>query len=123
MVEAMSDDEFDALVQHAIDSLPMKIFNALDNVVFFVENEPTRLGENPENREILGIYEGTPLTERDSGWSSGALPDSITIFKNPVLRSCANRQEIIHEIGVTVVHEVAHFFGINDEKLDDFGWG
>ena len=118
----MSDDEFEQLVKQAIDAIPETAFAMMDNVIFFIENEYTPRPGEPENLEILGHYEGTALTERDLDWSAGALPDQITIFKNPTLRACETREEVVHEIGVTVMHEVAHHFGIDDEKLHDLGW-
>ena len=72
---------------------------------------------------LLGLYEGVPLTERDSWWDAGSLPDRITIFRQPILDICASREEVIHEVAVTVVHEIAHHFGIDDDRLHELGWG
>jgi len=68
------------------------------------------------------VYEGVPLTERDSFWAAGSLPDRITIFRGPTLRLCATREELLHEVAVTVVHEIAHHFGIDDDRLHELGW-
>ncbi|GGJ67050.1 metallopeptidase family protein [Glutamicibacter bergerei] len=119
----MSDDEFDDLVQSAVDSIPQSAIDMMDNVIFFIEDEYEPLPGEPKNTEILGLYEGVALTERDLGWASGALPDRITIFKNPTLRACETREDVIREVRVTVMHEVAHHFGIDDDKLHDLGWG
>ena len=89
----------------------------LDNVVFLVEDEPPE-----DDPELLGVYDGTPLTERDQAWG-GAMPDRITIFRGPLLRMCEDREELLDEIAVTVVHEIAHHFGIDDQRLHDLGWG
>lgn len=119
----MSDDAFEALVQQAIDAIPESIFAMMDNVIFFIEDEYTPEPGEPENREILGIYDGISLTERDLDWAAGALPDRITIFKNPTLRICKTTDDVVREVGITVVHEVAHHFGIGDAKLHELGWG
>lgn len=119
----MPDDEFDALVEEAIAAIPESAQAMMDNVIFFVEDEYEPLPGEPENTEILGIYEGVALTERDLGWAAGSLPDRITIFKNPTLRACETRAEVVREIGITVMHEVAHHFGIDDARLHDLGWG
>ena len=123
MDSQISEDEFEALVQQAIDAIPEHIFNMMDNVVFFIADEYEPLPGEPKNREILGLYEGIALTERDLDWAAGALPDRITIFKNPTLRACNSREEIVQEVRITVMHEVAHHFGIDDAKLDELGWG
>ncbi|UTT39929.1 metallopeptidase family protein [Glutamicibacter mishrai] len=122
MLSEISDDEFEQLVEQAIDAIPEAAFAMMDNVIFFIEDEYTPQPGEPENLEILGLYEGVALTERDSDWGVGALPDQITIFKNPTLRACETREEVVREIGITVMHEVAHHFGIDDEKLHDLGW-
>lgn len=119
----MSDDAFEALVQQAIDAIPESIFAMMDNVIFFIEDEYTPEPGEPENREILGIYDGISLTEHDLDWAAGALPDRITIFKNPTLRICKTTDDVVREVGITVMHEVAHHFGIGDAKLHELGWG
>lgn len=118
----MPDDEFDALAQEAIDAIPQQALDMMDNVVFFIEDEYEPLPGEPENTEILGIYDGVALTERDQGWKAGALPDRITIFKNPTLRACETREDVVREIKITVMHEVAHHFGIDDARLHELGW-
>lgn len=89
----------------------------MDNVVILVEADPP-----PEEPNLLGLYEGVPLTERDSGWA-GVLPDSITIFRNPLIALCHTREELVEQIKITVVHEIAHHFGIEDDRLTALGWG
>lgn len=122
MTLEMNDEEFDVLVEEAIAAIPQVALDAMSNVVFFIEDEYSPLPGEDKNAEILGLYEGTSLTERDLDWATGALPDQITIFKNPTLRACETREEVVREIGITVMHEVAHHFGIDDQKLHDLGW-
>ena len=85
----MGDDEFQALVEQAIEAIPKAAFAMMDNVIFFIEDEYTPLPGEPKNPEILGLYEGIALTERDLDWGAGALPNRITIFKSdpPGLRN------------------------------------
>jgi predicted Zn-dependent protease with MMP-like domain len=120
---AMSPDEFEAAVQDALDSIPDRLARAMDNVVVFIEDDYVPgPGEDPD-AALLGLYEGVPLTERDSWWDAGSLPDRITIFREPVLEICDSRDDVIHEVAVTVVHEIAHHFGISDARLHELGWG
>lgn len=119
----MSLADFESAVDDAIDRIPDRLARAMNNVAIFVveEYEPAP-GEDPET-ELLGLYEGTPLTERDSWWDAGSLPDRISIFRQPLLRHCDSREELVEEILITVVHEVAHHFGIDDQRLHELGWG
>jgi predicted Zn-dependent protease with MMP-like domain len=120
---SMSADEFEAAVQDALDSIPGKLAQAMDNVAVFIEDDYVPpAGEDPDT-VLLGLYEGVPLTERDSWWDAGSLPDRITIFREPILEICGSREDVIHEVAVTVVHEIAHHFGINDDRLHELGWG
>jgi predicted Zn-dependent protease with MMP-like domain len=116
MGAVVTAEEFDALVGRALDTIPDGLAAAMRNVAVLVEDEPP-----PDGPELLGLYEGVPLTERDT-WYAGVLPDRITIFRGPVLRRCATYDEIVEEVRVTVVHEVAHHFGIDDDELDDLGY-
>lgn len=119
----MSPDDFEAAVQDALDSIPDSLAQAMDNVVVFIDDDYTPgPGEDPDP-VLLGLYEGVPLTERDSWWEAGSLPDRITIFREPILEICASRDDVIHEVAVTVVHEIAHHFGIPDDRLHELGWG
>ncbi len=114
----MGREEFEDAVADALDSLPAELTRMMSNVVILVEDDPP-VGEE---RDLLGLYEGTPLTERDDGWAVGALPDRITIFLRPTLELCASREEVVEEVRVTVVHEIAHHFGIDDDRLHQLGW-
>ena len=117
-MESLRRAEFELLVGEALDSVPAELMGMLDNVVFFVEDEPPAGGP-----ELLGVYDGIPLTERDFAWGGGNLPDRITLFAGPLTRACADEAELKDEIAITVVHEVAHHFGIDDERLHELGWG
>ena len=119
----MSPDEFESAVRDALDSIPAKLAQAMDNVAVFIDDDYIPgPGEDPDT-VLLGLYEGVPLTERDSWWDAGSLPDRITIFRQPILKICTSREDVIHEVAVTVVHEVAHHFGISDTRLHELGWG
>ncbi len=116
----MPREEFEDAVSQALDLIPPELADLMDNVVVLVEDEPpTEVGEP----DLLGLYEGVPLTERDGWWDAGSLPDRITIFRNPTLRLCDSTETVIEEVAVTVVHEIAHHFGIDDERLHELGWG
>ena len=113
----MSRERFEELVGEALDRIPPELTRLMDNVVIFVEDEP-----EAGDPELLGLYEGTPLTERGE-WYAGVLPDRITIYMAPTLRLCRTPEEVRHEVTTTVIHEVAHHFGIGDAHLHDLGWG
>ena len=112
----MRSRRFDELVSDALDEIPPKLTAALQNVVVLVEER------HPDDRDLLGLYEGTALTERDSSYA-GSLPDTITIFRGALLDMCESEDEVVDEVMVTVVHEIAHHFGIDDERLHELGWG
>lgn len=112
-------DEFESLVEKAIDQLPEEYANLLDNVAVLVENEPDpedleALGMAPED-ELLGLYRGIPLIERDSAYS--ALPDQVLLYRGPLLRICRDRRELVREVRDTLVHELGHYFGLSDEEM------
>ena len=113
----MSQQEFEDAVRDALDLIPPELAAQIDNVVVLVEDDPP-----PDDPELLGVYEGVALTERGEWWSAGSLPDRIIIFRNPTLAICDTAEEVVEEVAVTVVHEVAHHFGIDDERLHELGW-
>ena len=116
-MEPLPEAEFDAAVSEALDLVPAELLALLDNVVVLVEDEP-----DPADTDLLGLYEGTPLTERGHAWA-GSLPDRITIYRGPLTRMCEDADDLREEIAVTVVHELAHHFGIDDDRLHALGWG
>ncbi|OKL54282.1 hypothetical protein BSZ39_05115 [Bowdeniella nasicola] len=114
----MTDEEFEALVEDGLERIPEALLDMLDNVVMIVEDYPP--DDMPQ--DTLGLYEGVPLTERDEGWLAGALPDRIFIYQQPLLQMCGSREELVEEVAVTVIHEIAHHFGIDDDALTELGW-
>ena len=108
--------EFEDLVAQALEAVPIELARLVDNVVFMIEDEAP-----PDDPDLLGLYEGIALTERDSRYA-GALPDRITIYRKPTLRMCDTAQEVVDEVNITVVHEIAHHFGIDDERLHELGY-
>ena len=118
-VDALDPQTFDRLVEGALDEVPERLLALLDNVVFLVEDEPPA-----EDPDLLGVYDGVPLTDRDgSGWEYGALPDRITLFRGPLTRMCEDVEDLRNEVAITVVHEIAHHFGIEEDALHELGWG
>ena len=113
----MSREDFEDAVRDALDLIPAELAEQIDNVVVLVEDDPPA-GEP----DLLGLYEGVALTERDGWWAAGSLPDRITIFRRPTLAICDTKDEVVEEVAVTVVHEVAHHFGIDDDRLHELGW-
>ncbi len=113
----MTRQDFEDLVGDALDAVPAELLDLLDNVVILVEDE------HPEGEELLGLYEGTPLTDRSDTFGPPILPDRITIFRGPTLRMCRDADEAREEVAITVVHELAHHFGIDDARLHELGWG
>ncbi|MGO4228463.1 metallopeptidase family protein [Arthrobacter sp. YAF34] len=119
----VSEADFEAAVSDALERIPPELADTMDNVAIFIEDDYTpQPGEDPDT-VLLGLYEGVPLTERDSWWDAGSLPDRITIYRQPILDICASREDVIEEVTVTVVHEIAHHFGISDARLHELGWG
>lgn len=113
----MSRAEFEDAVRDALDLIPPELAEKMDNVVVLVEDDAPE-----DDPELLGLYEGVALTERDEWWAAGSLPDRITIYRNPTLAMCESVEEVVEEVAVTVVHEVAHHFGIDDDRLHELGW-
>lgn len=110
-------DDFEVLVGEALDEIPPRLADLMDNVVVLLEDEAP-----DDDPELLGLYEGVPLVERGFTYAE-PLPDTITIFRLPILRMCTTRDDVVREVRVTVIHEIAHHFGIDDDTLHDLGWG
>jgi predicted Zn-dependent protease with MMP-like domain len=118
----MSEADFEAAVSDALNKIPAEVARAMDNVAVFIDDDYTpQPGEDPDT-VLLGLYEGVPLTERDSWWDAGSLPDRITIYRQPILDICSSREDVVEEVAITVVHEIAHHFGIDDQRLHELGW-
>jgi predicted Zn-dependent protease with MMP-like domain len=118
---AMGRGRFERLVGRALDSLPDDLLDHLDNVQITVEDVPDAdpLGRGDE--VLLGLYQGVPRTERDL--ASGLLPDRITLYRRPLEARATSRHDLQALVRETLVHEVAHHFGIDDDRLDELGWG
>ena len=119
----VSREQFEALVEEALEQLPEEFRAALDNVAVMVAEEPSdedleEVGidpEDPDRDELFGLYQGVPLTERDSFYS--ALPDRVLVFRGPILRGCETRRQVLREIRETVQHELGHYFGMEEDEL------
>jgi predicted Zn-dependent protease with MMP-like domain len=108
----VSREEFEDLVGEGLDLIPDDLARLMDNVVVLVEDYP------PQGRRLLGLYYGVPLTERGQSYA-GMLPDTIHIYRVPILRMCQSTDEVVEQVRRTVIHEVAHHFGISDERLHE----
>jgi predicted Zn-dependent protease with MMP-like domain len=113
-------EEFEALVEQALDGLPEEFAELLENVAVTVEDEPdaedlAALGLEPDE-ELLGLYQGVPQAERDTFYQA-AMPDRVILYRGPIVRSCDNRRQVIREIRDTVVHELGHHFGLDEEDM------
>ncbi len=110
-------DAFDALVDRALDGIPEELAALVHNVVVLVEEDAP-----DDDPDLLGLYDGVALTERES-WHAGRLPDRILIFRRPLQELCDSVEELEEEVRITVVHEVAHHFGLDDDRLHELGYG
>jgi len=116
--------DFYELVERAVDGLPPELSRLLDNVAIVVDEWPdysTPLVSGGPGETLYGLYEGVPLTERGAGYF-GVLPDKVTIFRGPLERDFA-KDELEEQVRITVVHEIAHYFGFEEERLEELGWG
>ncbi|MCU1689895.1 MAG: hypothetical protein JWN20_1823 [Jatrophihabitantaceae bacterium] len=114
MIE-MTEAQFEVLVADALDEVPERLMAMLDNVVILIEDA------DPSEPTLLGVYDGIALSERLSDYSF-ALPDRIVIYRTPLLELCDDEDELRDEVTITVVHEIAHHFGIDDDALHELGW-
>ena len=112
----IGEEDFYALVEEALATLPEELLDDLENVAIVVEDEPE------DGSETLGVYEGTALTERDSSWF-GMLPDRVVLFRGPLSRMCEDEDDLFEEIAITLVHEIGHYHGIDEERLHELGRG
>ena len=114
-MQIVSPAEFEGYVADALDALPPELAAQFSNVVVVVEDE------NPDDPDLLGLYQGIPLTER--ALYSGALPDRISVYRIPLCLMAEDVDHLVEEIGITVVHEFGHHMGLDEERLHHFGWG
>ena len=108
-------ERFEELVADALDSIPAELGRYMDNVAVFVNNDAPAGG-------LYGLYEGVPLTRREA-YGGMVMPDRITIFRRTICRHAASDADVIAQVRKTVVHEVAHHFGIGDDRLRELGYG
>ncbi len=117
----LSQREFEEVVSEALESLPQRFASLIENVIVTVEEEPTEEDlesteeDDGDDSELLGIYRGVALTERSHDMP--LLPDEIAVFRGPINRVAATRREAVHEVRETVIHELGHYFGLDDEEL------
>jgi predicted Zn-dependent protease with MMP-like domain len=120
----MDAAKFEQLVTQAIDSLPDEFMEYMENIDIIIAPEPTRAqlrrSDLEKNMTLLGLYEGVPMTERTTNYSL-VVPDKITIFQKTIESFCKNDVEIVKEVRRVVLHEIAHHFGIDDDRLDELG--
>jgi predicted Zn-dependent protease with MMP-like domain len=111
----ISEERFDELVDEALATLPKELSSKIDNVAIIVDDRPPG--------RLFGLYEGIPLTKRGGNTSyNGVMPDRITLYQETILRYCSNEEEVKAQVRKTVLHEVAHHFGISDPRLEELGW-
>lgn len=113
---SVSQEDFETLVGEGLDSLHDDMLAELDNVIFLVEDRPA------DGSEILGVYEGFSLADR-SAYGYGEEPDRIILYRENLLEFCGSMEELIAEIRITLVHEIAHFYGIDEQRIHELGWG
>ena len=111
----VSPERFEELVADAIDGIPEELASRMDNVVI-------RVQEDSRGGNLYGLFEGIPLTKR-LDYGGLAMPDRITIYRRPILQRCRTEEEVVEQVRITVIHEIAHHFGISDARLDELGWG
>jgi len=116
MTVEMTRARFDELVEEALDLVPPQFTQAMNNVVVLVEDR------HPDEPSLLGLYQGIALTERNTDYG-GTLPDHIFVYRDAILDICDSEEDVVEEVIITVVHEIAHHFGIDDDKLHELGWG
>jgi predicted Zn-dependent protease with MMP-like domain len=109
-------EAFEAIVVDELDLLPDDMVDGLENIVFVVEDRP-----EDGSLDLLGLYDGYALTERDR-YGLGEMPDRIILYREPLLAICDDERQLRDEIHVTLVHEIAHFYGIDDDRLHELGW-
>jgi predicted Zn-dependent protease with MMP-like domain len=115
-MEPLSEEEFESLVVDELDELPDEMVDGLENVVFVTEARP-----EDGSLDVLGLYDGVALTERGT-YGFGELPDRIILYREPLVSISGDLSELKDQIHVTLVHEIAHFYGIDDEQLHELGW-
>ena len=123
-ISRVNKEDFYELVERALEEVPPELAELMDNVAIVVEDWPdysTPLVGGEKGNELYGLYEGVPLTQRTAGYY-GFLPDKITIFRGPLERDF-RQDELEEQVRITVVHEIAHYFGFGEDRIKELGWG
>jgi predicted Zn-dependent protease with MMP-like domain len=115
MMFQVSNERFEELAAEAVASLPESLSSRMDNVAIIVEDEA-------RGRNLFGLYEGIPLTRRGLSNYNGVMPDRITLYQRTICQVCSNEDDVRAQVRKTVIHEIAHHFGISDPRLDELGW-
>lgn len=115
MAVEVSDEEFERLVDQAWAQIPDRFKDELENVLIVIEDEPS------SSIDLLGLYSGVPITDRAD--YSGAMPDQITLYQGPLQRHCQDERELAEQVYVTLVHEIGHYFGLDEDRLHELDWG
>jgi predicted Zn-dependent protease with MMP-like domain len=121
-VVPVSESRFEELVADALDELPPELADALDNVVVVVEEWPTAEQLGARTGTLLGLYQGVPLTRRGPISYAGAVPDRIFVFRGPLCALARDEADLVAQVRVTVLHEIGHYFGLDDARLRELGW-
>lgn len=116
MMEPVSQDAFEEMINDALDTIPEEFARHMTNMVVLARDF------NPDEPMLLGLFEGIPLTEQHSN-HSGFLPDAVFVYKDALEAMCSDEEELRHEVKVTVLHEVGHYFGLEEHELRELGWG
>lgn len=116
MMEPVSQDAFEEMINDALDTIPEEFARHMTNMVVLARDF------NPDEPTLLGLFEGIPLTEQHSN-HSGFLPDAVFVYKDALETMCGDEEELRHEVKVTVLHEVGHYFGLEEHELHELGWG
>ena len=118
----VSLERFEELVADALDAIPPELSDEMENVAVVVEDWPTPEQLDGRDGTLLGLYEGIPLTERGPLSYAGVMPDHITVFRGPLCELARDEDDLAEQVRVTVLHEVGHYFGMDDDHLRELGW-
>ena len=118
----VSEEQFEAMVADALDSIPEELATEFENVAVMVQDWPSAAQLNGRRGTLLGLYEGIDLTRRSPLGYTGVMPDRITIFRGPLCAMARDEADLARQVRVTVLHEVGHYFGMSDARLHELGW-